>query len=76
MVPEQEENVKKTEQKIEQEIADDYLIVPLYGTPEIIEEKKNKYIALIILCSHLHLRMQFLKIMKGIMVFSSIQGIA
>ena len=30
------------------------------------KEKKNKYIALIILCSHLHLRMQFLKIMKGI----------
>ena len=44
LVPEQEEDVKKTEQKIEQEIADDYLIVPLYGTPEIIEEKKNKYI--------------------------------
>ncbi len=40
LVPEKEEDVKKSEQKIEQEIADDYLIVPLYGTPEIIKEKQ------------------------------------
>lgn len=42
LVPENNENeIAKSEQQIEQEIADDYLIVPLYGTPEIAENTKS-----------------------------------